>query len=99
MTDFSQAAIPEVPSVPKFTALTELELQTIRKALIEHNGDIDAAGITLEQMRNVVYTCRLKGNPMAESESLPKAAKPKKEKGGSTNRSSVSGIDINNFLG
>lgn len=92
--------LPGVPEPPAntFTLITELELQAYRKRLIESNGDIEKAGISLEEMRNVIYTCRMKANPMQDNPS-EKEKKPKKEKTESTNKVKLSGDSVNDFLG
>lgn len=88
---------PEIPP-NTFTLLTELEISGIRKQIIEANGSIEDAGISLETMRNVIYTCRMKANPIADEEQVSKPKKPKAvaEK---TPNTKLSGDEINSFLG
>lgn len=79
--------------------LTELEVQTYRKQLIDSEGDMEKAAISLEVMRDIIFTCRRKANPMAEAEEAPKIPKAKKVKGASSVTGKLSGIDINNLMG
>lgn len=93
-------AIPPPPTAEGRRLLTELELQTYRNKLIESDGDMAKAAISLDEMRDVLYTCRMKANPMMEQEGAEKAAKKKKEpKEPSTNKVKLSGDDVNSFLG
>lgn len=104
MTSLEQApllGVPEAPAKPIYTQVTELEIQVARRAIIEADGDMEKAGITLETMANIIYTCRLRANPMAEAEAIAKAAKtpkaPKEAKVG--DRVKLSGDDVDSFLG
>lgn len=99
MSEMTQQILPEVVPPPTLTQLTELELANYRSRIIEANGDIEVAGITLDEMRNIIYTCRRKANPMAEAEGLPASAKKSTKKAPSTNVGKISGDDVNNFLG
>lgn len=79
--------------------LPQSELDEIRRKLIASKGDpLEALGENwLETMTNVIYSCRMKANPMQDTPEG--AAKPKKEKTPSVNKATISGDDINNFLG
>lgn len=89
-----QLQIPETALV----LLTDNEIASIRAKLIESQGDIVKADVSMEQMRNVIYTCRMKANPMQDNgESAPKAKKPKGEP--SIMKPILSGDNVNDFLG
>jgi hypothetical protein len=97
-----QAVIETVAEPPKFRTYTELEMQDIRRKLIENNGDLAAAGITLEQMRDVIYTCRMKANPMQEAqetEGAPKPARAPRAPKTPAVKTKLSGDDVADFLG
>lgn len=78
--------------------LTELEIQTYRKRLIEADGDLEKSAISLEEMADIIYTCRHKANGMEESDAPVKEKKTKKEKS-SVSTGKLSGVDINNLMG
>lgn len=80
------------------TIISDSEIQAARRKLIESNGDLEKAGISLEFMADVLYTCRMKANPMQDTpnDKLPKAAKAKAT---SATTAKLSGDDVNNFLG
>lgn len=100
-----QTALPGVPGLPPppaggYVMLTELEIQNYRNKLVESEGNMEKAGITLDEMRNVLYTCRMKANPMKEQESAEKPEKKAKTvKEPSINRVKLSGDEVNDFLG
>ena len=97
-----QASLPAVSEAPKFKTYTELELDAIRRRLIDANGNLDAAGISLAEMRDVIYTCRMKANPMQEAAEVPKQPKapraPKAAKELSV-KTKLSGNDVADFFG
>lgn len=96
----NQPTLPEIPAVPSRRLLTELELQDIRKKIIESNGDITILGDNaIEIMRDVLYTCRMKADPLQDDPNASKGRRKKSEGGESTNRQSLKGIDVNNLLG
>ena len=81
-----------------FTIIPEGELADIRKKLIESSGDPSVLGENFKQiMRNVIYTCRMKANPMQDTPDSP--AKPKKEKAESIKKELLKGDSVNDFLG
>lgn len=91
-----QETLPQVPN-HSFQILSEQEIAAVRKKLIESQGDMEAANIDLATMRNVIYTCRMKANPMQDTPS-PKESKVKKEKTPSINQKVVVGNAVDNFL-
>jgi hypothetical protein len=95
-----QPDLPAIPSLPTpaiagFVLLADHELHTFRQRLIEADGDMEKAGISMPEMRNIIYTCRMKANPMQEASEETKA---KKTRTTSTNKEKISGPDVNNFL-
>lgn len=82
-----------------FAQIPDSELSEIRRKLIESNGDPSVLGENYMQiMRNVIYTCRMKANPMQDtpSESI---AKPKKEKTESIKKEMLKGEALDDFFG
>lgn len=81
-----------------FQILPDSELAEIRKKLIESNGNPEILGPDyMTIMRNVIYTCRMKANPMQDT---PEGvAKPKKEKTESIKKEILKGDSVNDFLG
>lgn len=93
-----QQSIPEIPAAPQFTLLTDLEIQTIRRRIVDANGDLEQAGISLEEMRNVLYTARMKANPLQDNEEPSKPKRAKRESVSST-KEKLSGDAVGDFLG
>lgn len=83
----------------EFTLLPDSELSEIRQRLIESNGDPSILGENyLQIMRNVIYTCRMKANPMQDNPS-DSPAKPKKEKTESVKKETLKGNAVDDFFG
>lgn len=92
--------VPPAPTPEPRTILTDLELGEIRRKLIEGDGKIECLGPEgLKIMRDVIYTCRMKANPMQEDPESPKAPRRKRSDSESTNRQKSTGLDVNNLLG
>lgn len=72
------------------------EMNDLRKRIIEHDGDIDKAGISLDTMCNAIYTRRMKANTMQDTPTAEKAPRAKAEK--TPARVVATGIDIDAFL-
>jgi hypothetical protein len=81
--------------------IADNEIQAIRRKLIESNGDLDKASVSLELMGDIIYTLRMKANPMQDTpnDKLPKAAKAKRSEGATSQSTKLSGEDVNSFLG
>lgn len=100
-----QSELPGVEAAPStlgLEILTELEVSAIRRRIVEADGSMEAAGIDLPTMRNVIYTCRMKANPLqdeGQGEAKPKPSRAKADKPPSTKTAKLSGEDVNNFLG
>jgi hypothetical protein len=93
-----QLCIPETLPVPAgLKIIDESQLLAYRNALIEADGDEEKAGIDLATMRNIIYTCRMKANPLQEAEEAPKAKRA--SKGPSPAANKLTGIDINSLMG
>lgn len=88
-------------TIPEFTALNDDELNSIRARLIAAGGDEVKAGLTLQDIRNAVYTKALRVNPNVEAEdAAAKAAKrTRKEKGSLSRDATLSGSQIDDMLG
>lgn len=86
---------------PEFRALNDEELVAIRNRLIAGGGDLVKSGVSMEEIRNAVYTKALRVNPNVEAEdAAAKAAKRSKKKDGPSSRdATISGADIDEFLG
>lgn len=77
--------------------LEEHEFSNHIAALIKSGGDIEAAGLTLDDIRNMIYTRRVRINPeiinQKEDEGGSTVAKPKKTRG-----PTIKGADLDDFL-
>ena len=74
-------------AIPPFTPLTDEVLADMRRRMVESKGDHEAAGLTLQDLRNMIYTKCLRVNPNIEAqyaeeaegaETKPKTRKPSK---------------------
>lgn len=97
------ALAPPIPAPDGLRVLSESEMQDLRRKLIEADGDDEKAGIDLPTLRNMIFTCRMKANPLQEAQESEGAAKPKRVRASSSSRSptqtKLSGDDALNFLG
>lgn len=74
--------------------LPDDEIASIRKRIIEASGSLEVAGISLEKMRDVIFTCRMKANPMQDTPSGE--PKPKRE---SVSKPVLKGDAVDDFMG
>lgn len=85
--------------IAPFTPLSDETLSDFRRRIVEANGNLEAAGLTLGDIRNMIYTKCLKVNPNIEAslqqdgEDKPKARK-KSVRGPTT-----SGAALDDLLG
>lgn len=63
--------------------------------LISSKGELEGTGLTLQDIRNMIYTRRIKVNPDVEG-AVEKAKSPKSQ---STNRKKVDGFGVDDILG
>lgn len=68
-------------AIPTFTALTPEVLIDYRNRLVASKGDHEAAKLSLQDIRNMIYTRMLHLNPNIEAEEAEKATKEAKPKG------------------
>lgn len=73
-----QATVTDELSKISYRPLSDDEMRAVRQKLLDAGGDYAKAGVTLEELRNAVYTKALRVNPNVEAEDA--AAKAKKEK-------------------
>lgn len=63
--------------------------------LISSKGELEGTGLTLQDIRNMIYTRRIKVNPDVEG-AVEKAKSPKSQ---SINRKKVDGFGVDDILG
>lgn len=85
-------------AVPPFTSLPPETLADYRRRLVESMGDHVKAGLSLQDIRNMIYTRMLHVNPNIEAEEKVKAEKEAKPKG-PRKVTTIKGDDLNNILG
>lgn len=80
---------------PTFTVLTDQELNALRSKLVEAGGDPEKAGVSLQDVRNAIYTKCFRVNPNIEAggEAKPKA------KGKGTKGPTLTGSAMDDILG
>jgi len=62
--------------------------------LIATKGELEGSGLTLQDLRNMIYTRRVKVNPgIPDTGEVPKTKKP------GTKKERLSGINVDDFLG
>lgn len=90
-------------NLPPFELVSDEEMQAVRSRIVEAAGDYEKAGVTLQQIRNCIYTKALRVNPNVEAEDAEakarKRAKPKAEKASSSRQPTLTGDAMNDLLG
>ncbi len=65
-------------------------------ALIKSGGDIEAAGLTLDDIRNMIYTRRVRINPEVAAQKEDQSTEPKTKRG--ARGPTIKGADLDDFL-
>jgi hypothetical protein len=79
-------------TVDELKFLDEPTFNDYLQRLIKTKGELEGTGLVLQDIRNMIYTRRLKIDPNVEA-AVEKAKETK-----STNRKKVSGINVDDFL-
>lgn len=84
----------DTPQISELKFLEEPIFKEMLDKLVTSKGVLEGTGLTLQDIRNMVYTRRLKVDPNMEA-----AVEGAKKKGKSTNRATVEGFSIDDLLG
>lgn len=87
--------------IPPFTALSDDTLNDYRRRIVDAHGDAEKAGLTLADVRNMIYTKMLRVNPNIEAhlQQGEGEAKPRKARAKSTPGPTRNAADLDNLLG
>lgn len=88
-------------NLPPFEVVSDEVMASVRSRLVEAGGDYLKAGVSLQEIRNCIYTKALRVNPNVEAEDAEAKARKRKPKEAKSSKRepTVSGEDLNSLLG
>lgn len=96
MTDETQ--VVEAQGI-RYTPLSDEQMRALRARMLDADGDYVKAGVTLEELRNAIYTKALRVNPNVEAEDAAAKAKRSKKKVDPVKGPTLTGDALNDLLG